>query len=330
MTVEQGKEIINRLISNVEKIIRGKRDIITLILTGILAEGHVLLEDYPGCGKTTLAKSLSQSIGSDDEKTKDEDHVRFKRIQFTPDLLPSDILGVNIYNQKTGEFVFSPGPVFSNIVLADEINRTSPKVQSALLECMAEGQVTVDNNTYHLDEFFFVIGTQNPLEIAGTYSLPLVQLDRFLMKLDIGYIDAPTERDVLKDYHETISKPERLEKVCSRQEIVDLIELAQSTFCEEEVYDCIVNIVQKTREHPAIRFGASTRSAIMLLQAVRAYALISGRDFVLEDDIKLLAPHVLSHRILYREGVKSSTDVLSGIIAESVEAITLSNDKFVR
>ncbi len=328
MTCEEAKEKVQELIANVEKIIRGKKDIITLITTGIIAGGHILLEDYPGCGKTTLAKTMSYSIGS--ENANQSDHIAFKRIQFTPDLLPSDILGVNIYEQKKEAFRFSPGPIFSNIVLADEINRASPKVQSALLECMAERQVTVDNVTYPLDPFFFVIGTQNPLETAGTYPLPLVQLDRFLMKLDMGYIDSATEVEILKDYNTIISHPDDLKKVCTRQDILDMRELSHGVFCELEVYDCIVDIVQKTRHHPAIRYGASTRSAIMLLQVVKAFSIMEGRDYVIETDIKRFAQHVLFHRLLFKEGAKNPSVILSSIIDECVEKITLSNRKFIR
>ncbi len=330
MTFEKANQIIQNLITNVEKIIRGKHDVITKIITGIIAGGHILLEDYPGCGKTTLAKTISYSIGTENENYHDLDHIKFKRIQFTPDLLPSDIIGVNIYDQKKAEFRFSPGPIFSNIVLADEINRTSPKVQSALLECMAEGQVTVDNITYHLDPFFFVIGTQNPLELSGTYPLPLVQLDRFLMKLDLGHIDISTEIQILKDYDKIISQPDKVKKVCTRREILELRKLAFDVFCEEEIFECIVDIVQKTRNHPAIHFGASTRSAIMLLHAAKAHALVHQREYVIEDDIKSLAYHVLSHRLLFKDNTQNHNDILLTIIHESVERLTLSNKKFIR
>jgi len=329
LTLEHANNIINKLIYNVEKIIRGKRNVISLIITGIIAGGHILLEDYPGCGKTTLAKTLSYSIGSDDETAHDMDHTKFKRIQFTPDLLPSDIIGVNIYDQKKGEFRFSPGPVFSNIVLADEINRANPKVQSALLESMAEKQVTVDNITYALDSFFFVIGTQNPLEVAGTYPLPLVQLDRFLMKLDIGYIDATTEIEVLKEFANVISKPNDITKVCTKREILSIRKLSELIFCEEEIYKAIVSITQRTRNHSAIRFGASTRSSIMLLQAVKSYALINNRDYVIEDDIKYLASHVLYHRLQFKEGIKNPKNLLQGIIDECIEEIIQSKRKFI-
>ena len=328
MTLDQANNIINNLIANVEKIIRGKRNVISLIITGIIAGGHILLEDYPGCGKTTLAKTLSCSIGSDDETANEMDHIKFKRIQFTPDLLPSDIIGVNIYDQKKAEFRFSAGPIFSNIVLADEINRANPKVQSALLESMAEKQVTVDNITYSLDSFFFVIGTQNPLEVAGTYPLPLVQLDRFLMKLDIGYINSETEIEILKDFTKTISKLDKIIKICTKREILAINKLAETIFCEEEIYKAIVSIVQKTRNHPAIRFGASTRSSIMLLQAVKAYAVVCNRDYVIEDDIKYLTPHVLYHRLIFRETNKNPKSILEDIVNECIEEIIQSKRKF--
>lgn len=326
MTFEEARDKIDELIQNVGSIIRGKEDVLKLIITGILAGGHILLEDYPGCGKTTLAKTLSYSIGDEDSNT--SGHIIFKRIQFTPDLLPSDITGVSIYNQKNQDFFFAPGPVFSNIVLADEINRASPKVQSALLECMAEKQVTVDNETHYLDDFFFVIGTQNPLELAGTYPLPLVQLDRFLMKLDLGHIDSKTEIEILKEYSSVISKPEKVKKVCSKNDILSMRNLVEEVFCEEDIYYCIAEIVQSTRNNPAIYFGASTRSAIMLLQAVKAYAIINGRDYVISDDIKKLAFYVLHHRLQYNEGITDSESIIKSIIDKCIDNLTQPNRKF--
>ncbi len=320
---KRSSHLIAQLIKNIEIIIRGRTEVIKLVITAMIADGHILLEDYPGSGKTTLAKTLGHSIASSLEK---EGSVGFHRVQFTPDLLPSDILGVNIYNQKDGTFHFSRGPVFTNILLADEINRTSPKVQSALLECMAEKQVTLDNVTYFLDDFFFVIGTQNPLDIAGTYPLPLVQLDRFLMKLDLGHIDRATELDVLSNYKQ-IRQVGKVKPVCNYDDILYLRDTADKVYADELVLNCIVDIIDETRTSDKIILGASTRSSIMFLRALKAYALVHGRDYIIEDDIRNLAVNVLFHRLRFRDSVKNPKDALDKIVADKVELLVKAKKK---
>ena len=283
---------LGKVISNVEKVIIGKRKETVLSLTALLAGGHVLLEDVPGVGKTMLVKSLAKSI-----------NATFKRIQFTPDLLPSDVLGVSVYNPKAMEFEFRPGPIMGNIILADEINRTSPKTQSALLEGMEEGNVTVDGYTYQLPKPFFVMATQNPIEYEGTYPLPEAQLDRFLLKMKMGYPNPEEEIDVLTRYanEETI---DWLEPVITMEEILNAQREVKQVFVDETIKEYIVNIVLKTRNHPQIYLGVSPRGSIALMKAAQAYAYLNGRDFVLPDDVQFLAPHIFSHRMILRSEAK--------------------------
>jgi len=283
---------LGKVISNVEKVIIGKRKETVLSLTALLAGGHVLLEDVPGVGKTMLVKSLAKSI-----------NATFKRIQFTPDLLPSDVLGVSVYNPKAMEFEFRPGPIMGNIILADEINRTSPKTQSALLEGMEEGNVTVDGYTYQLPKPFFVMATQNPIEYEGTYPLPEAQLDRFLLKMKMGYPNPEEEIDVLTRYanEENI---DWLEPVITMEEILNAQREVKQVFVDETIKEYIVNIVLKTRNHPQIYLGVSPRGSIALMKAAQAYAYLNGRDFVLPDDVQFLAPHIFSHRMILRSEAK--------------------------
>lgn len=289
-----------RIADNMEKVIVGKRRVMELVLTAFLAGGHVLLEDVPGTGKTVLSKSLAQSVSLD-----------FKRIQFTPDLLPSDISGLNIYNQKEGEFQLRKGPVFSNIVLADEINRATPRTQSSLLECMEEHQVTIDGETYVLEKPFFVIATQNPVENAGTYPLPEAQLDRFMMKLSVGLLQPEEEIHMMQRFLSG-ELAQSLEKVCSKEEFLNLQETCRQVRVHDDLLQYIQAIVQATRKHEQVRLGVSPRGTLALLRAVQAWALIQGRDYVIPEDIRLLTIPVLAHRMLLSRGAKAAGNLASG------------------
>ncbi len=289
-----------RIADNMEKVIVGKRRVMELVLTAFLAGGHVLLEDVPGTGKTVLSKSLAQSVSLD-----------FKRIQFTPDLLPSDISGLNIYNQKEGEFQLRKGPVFSNIVLADEINRATPRTQSSLLECMEEHQVTIDGETYVLEKPFFVIATQNPVENAGTYPLPEAQLDRFMMKLSVGLLQPEEEIHMMQRFLSG-ELAQSLEEVCSKEEFLNLQETCRQVRVHDDLLQYIQAIVQATRKHEQVRLGVSPRGTLALLRAVQAWALIQGRDYVIPEDIRLLTIPVLAHRMLLSRGAKAAGNLASG------------------
>ncbi len=306
---EQAYQISNRLLEELATIVKGKEDTIKLVLTALFADGHILLEDYPGSGKTTLAKTLGQLIDSSGNA-----HLNsFKRIQFTPDLLPGDVLGVNIFDPKSAEFKFQAGPVFSHIVLADEINRTGPKVQAAFLECMAEKQVTIDNQTHRLDDLFFVIGTQNPLDLAGTYPLPLVQLDRFLLKVPMTYVDQRTELEILTVHSAIEEKSKSLRAVCTREEILNLRQLLAQVKIKSTIQEAIVKVTQASRNNPNFQFGLSTRSALLFQKGLLAWAIVNGRDYVTEDDFKTLAPFVFKHRLttgIFDQDLQNSFDQL--------------------
>lgn len=291
---------IQEVLNNVNSVIFGKEKIVKLSLVALLTEGHVLLEDVPGVGKTMLVRTLAKSVNCD-----------FTRIQFTPDLLPSDVTGVSIYNPKELEFEFRKGPVFGNILLADEINRTSPKTQSALLEAMEEKSVTVDGETRRLQSPFFVMATQNPIEYEGTYPLPEAQLDRFLLKLRMGY---PTYEDELEMLSRNSSHHpiEEIQAVMSREELLLAQEEAKNVYMDETIQSYILNIVTRTRSHSSIYLGVSPRGSLALMEASKAYAYIEGRDYVIPDDVKYLAPFVLSHRIMLKaearyQGTSSET-----------------------
>jgi MoxR-like ATPase len=285
-----------RLVEGLERVIRGKGEVLEHLVTGILAGGHVLIEDVPGLGKTTLAKTVARLVSRPGKGG----HVVFRRIQFTPDLLPYDITGVDVFDPGSRKFVFTPGPVFANVLLADEINRTTPKVQSALLEVMAESQVTVGTTTYPMDPFFFVIATQNPVEMEGVYPLPIAQIDRFLMKLRIGYPETEVEVGIVRDDPSTNVMP-AVRPVCGKEEILAARARVDSVFCDEKLLRTAVAISAATRAHPGIGLGASPRGSLMLVRAARARALVKGRDYVIDQDIVDLAPLVIAHRLRLKD-----------------------------
>jgi MoxR-like ATPase len=285
-TLDELVRVAHRVGEAVESVIEGKADAVRLALTVLLAEGHVLIEDVPGVGKTLLAKALARSTG-----------CSVRRIQFTPDLLPSDITGVSAYNQERREFEFKPGPVFANIVVGDEINRASPKTQSALLECMEEHQVTVDGRTYLLTPPFMVIATQNPIEMEGTYPLPEAQRDRFTARISMGYPSAESELAML-DAHGSSSPLDRLEPVAKAEDLSELITAVRTVHVAEPLKQYVIRLVSATRSSPELRLGASPRATLHLLRAGRARAALDGRDFVIPDDVQALALPVLAHRLL--------------------------------
>ncbi len=279
---------------NVCKVIVGKDDVVELILTAVIAGGHVLLEDVPGTGKTMTAKAFSKSVNAE-----------FNRIQFTPDLLPSDVTGINYYNQKQGEFVFRKGPVFTNILLADEINRATPRTQSALLECMEERQVTVDGTSTKLEAPFIVIATENPIETAGTYELPEAQLDRFLLQLSFGYPDKNEEIEIINRFKGE-NPLDTLSAVCDGKEVAEMIKEASKVYVHQSVMGYIVDIADMTRNHENVSIGVSPRGTLNMVNAVRAYAYIKGRNYVIPEDVTAIAPYVFAHRLVLKRGAKKS------------------------
>jgi len=304
------KQKINALIANIETAIVGKRETVKHTLVGLLARGHVLIEDVPGVGKTTLARALSKSID-----------CQFRRIQFTPDLLPSDIVGVSVFEQKESRFKFHHGPLFANVILADEINRTTPRTQSALLEAMNDFQVSVDGTTYVLPAPFIVLATQNPIEYSGTFSLPEAQLDRFLLRVAIGYPDRDSERQVLKG--QRLSHPlDALKPVITAAEVLQLQELVRQVTVHDALADYILEIASRTREHKGLTLGVSPRGCLMLYRAAQALATIEGRTFVTPDDIKRLAPPVLGHRIIEKgRDAGASRKDSDGILREILDDV---------
>jgi len=301
MVSEKMNPVINQILSNIEKVMIGKRNVAELSLVALLAEGHVLLEDVPGVGKTMMVRALSTSV-----------NANFRRIQFTPDLLPSDVTGISIYNPKEMEFQFRPGPLMGNIILADEINRTSPKTQSALLEAMEEASVTIDGVTHSLKKPFFVMATQNPIEYEGTYPLPEAQLDRFLLKMKMGYPNLEEEMEVLNRAQKN-PPIHALTPVIELDQLVALQTQIKDVFVDPTIKRYIVDIVNKTRTHGSVYLGASPRGSIALMKAAQAYAFMFDRDYVLPDDIQYLAPFVLSHRIILKSEAK-----FEGVSAENL------------
>ena len=287
-------EVVERVVENLERSVRAPRATLELCILCLIAEGHLIIEDFPGVGKTMLAKSVARSLD-----------LSFSRLQFTPDLLPTDVTGVNVFNQRSGEFEFRPGPVFANVLLVDEINRASPKTQSALLEAMQEAQVTIDGESYQLDRPFLVIATQNPVEYEGTYPLPEAQLDRFAVKMSIGYPPLSEEARMLAE--QTGEPPlDRVVPVASRDELVDAITAARDIFVEESVNRYVVALLRHTRGNRHLALGASPRSGIALLRLAKARALVERRTFVTPDDIREMAEPALSHRLLLAPEARSA------------------------
>ncbi len=314
--MKKATESARKITENIKRVILGKDDVVELSLVALLAAGHLLIEDVPGVGKTMLARGLAGSIG-----------CKFHRIQFTPDLLPTDITGVSVYNQKTGEFSFRPGPIMAQVVLTDEVNRATPKTQSALLEAMEERQVTVDGVTYKMLSPFFVIATQNPIEYEGTFPLPEAQLDRFLMRISLGYPGAKEELEIMGQ-QERVHPIESLQPVSDPEEVEFLQRATLDVYVDPLIRSYIVSVVDATRDHPEVALGASPRAVLGLFRAARALALVRGRDYVIPDDVKDLAPSVMGHRIIVSpaarmHGVDSSkviTEILGGVAVPGVKA----------
>ena len=310
--------LIEKLIENIEQVIKGHHEQITQVITCLIAGGHILLEDNPGAGKTVMAKTLAHSISGEDATL--NAHAAFNRIQFTPDLLPMDLLGSHIYDESKKDFIFKKGPLFTNILLADEINRASPKVQSALLECMAEQQITMGDQTYPLEKPFFVIATQNPIEMEGTYPLPNAQLDRFFMKITFGYVSEDIELEIYKKYLEISNFESTTRAVLSLGDVLTLQHEANKVTVHEEIVRGVNNIIRATRENQGISLGSSIRSGIILLRCLKAYALINKRSYVIEDDLIQLVPPVLHHRLIFKNK-SAEVEALNSIVKAEVKRL---------
>jgi len=314
MEVENIREFSLKVKNNISKIIVGKDEVIDLVMVSLFCSGHVLLEDVPGLGKTVLAKSLARSVD-----------CKFRRIQFTPDLLPSDLTGISIYNQKESDFVFREGPLFANIVLADEINRATPRTQSALLECMEEQQITVEGDTMKLEKPFFVIATQNPLETQGTFPLPEAQMDRFFMRLSIGYPDVEQGLAILKRF-ESEEPFETLESVANAKDVIEVQAAMNKVIVSEDIKRYIIDIVEATRTSSRLALGLSPRGSLAIMRAARAYAAVKGRDFVTPEDVKAVTVSVSAHRVMLKghalsSGTTGTVSAMEEILA-SVKAPT--------
>lgn len=307
--METMKQVAEQIANNVEQVIIGKRTAVELVLVALLCKGHVLLEDVPGTGKTVLAKSVARSVGSN-----------FKRIQFTPDLLPSDVTGVSIFNQQTREFEFRQGPVFAQIVLADEINRATPKTQSALLEAMEERQITVDGTTYELPQPFIVVATQNPIEYEGTFPLPEAQLDRFLLRIHLGYANRMDEINILRRQRQ--SHPiDSLKEVVTAAQVRDLQEQIKEIYVDALIEEYIVALVTATRNHEDVYLGASTRGSLALYRTAQAKAALAGRDYVIPDDVKALAEPVLGHRLIINPAARIRNVAAGAVMTDILSAV---------
>jgi MoxR-like ATPase len=298
-----------RIADNVERVLVGKRQATELAVVALITRGHLLIEDAPGVGKTMLARSLAKSIS-----------CTFKRIQFTPDMLPGDITGVSVYNQKTADFEFRRGPIMAQVVLADEINRATPKVQSALLECMEEGQITVDGITYGMPSPFHVLATQNPIEYEGTFPLPETQLDRFLLRISLGY-PSSSEEIAIMERQQYVHPIEQLSPVADAADVLMLQEAVKTIYADKLIMQYIASLVEATRRHPLISLGASPRGSLGLFRGAQAQALMLGRDYVLPDDVKTLAEPVLAHRIIARSSDHSQDKTGKASIAELLETV---------
>lgn len=307
--------MVNKIIENISKVIVGKEDVCKLLLTSMVAGGHVLIEDMPGSGKTKLAKALGKTLD-----------IKFSRIQFTPDLLPSDVTGLNVFNKATSEFELKKGPVFTNILLADEINRATPRTQAGLLECMEEHQVTIDGETFSFPEPFFVIATQNPIETAGTFPLPEAQLDRFLMKISMGALSREDEMSIL-DRFEGEDPLDSLGNVATGSDILELRNKAKEVFVSLDVKKYILDIIEKTRDSERVLAGVSTRGALGLMNAAKAYAVVLGRDYVIPDDINYLSKFVLAHRLVLSPG-QSNYEEAKKIIDRIVDTTEKPTENF--
>jgi len=310
---DQQHELIKSMIDNVERVIRGKRETIRTAMIGLLAGGHLLLEDVPGVGKTMLARALAQTVS-----------CTLKRIQFTPDLLPSDIMGVSIYNQKLQDFQFRPGPIMANFVLADEINRTSPKTQAALLEAMEEEHVTVDGVTYDLPKPFILMATQNPIEHEGTFMLPEAQLDRFMLRLSLGYPDADAEMDML-ELTARRHPIETLRPIISKEELIELQKRVREIHIDRSLREYIIRLAQLSREHPAVWLGASPRAAAALMRAAQARAMMADRAYVIPDDVKAMVKPVWGHRLIVKAEARARGKDSSAILDELLHRVPVPN-----
>lgn len=309
MELEQIKDLMQRLKENIRKVIVGKDDIIDLLQIALISSGHVLLEDVPGTGKTLIAKAMAKSLDTS-----------FKRIQFTPDLLPSDLSGINFFNQKESKFQFRPGPIFSNILLADEINRATPRTQSSLLECMEERQVTIDGETRMLKQPFMVVATQNPIDVQGTFPLPEAQLDRFLIKIGMGYPKTDEGVEILKRFKEE-NPLDKIEPVASEKDIIDAQNSYAKVYVSDDILKYIVDIVERTRNHKDAIIGVSPRGSQALLRAVQVYAILKGRSYVDPDDVKAMARPVLCHRLVLKSvmTIKAQAEkIIDQILNETV------------
>jgi len=316
--ITKTKETMDAVIKNIETVILGKTQEVKLILAAFLSGGHVLLEDVPGTGKTVLAKALSKSF-----------ECEFSRVQFTPDLLPSELTGINFYNPKNGDFTFREGSLFSNIVLADEINRATPRTQSGLLESMEEKQITVDGTTYMLPAPYFVIATQNPIEIQGTFPLPEAQLDRFLLQLNLGY---PTKEETVRILQRFAEKQPLNEvvPVCDKQLMLSLQQSVNQVYIHDDIYAYIAEIAEKTRGHEAVELGISTRGILALAKIARSYCAINGQDFVTPKEILYLIPYVFPHRMVLKGGIRSRREATISILNEIIENTTAPVEEWKR